>query len=663
MQSLTETFGPDGPLAAHLPDFRFRAPQQDMAVLVGDAMASGRHAALEAGTGIGKTFAYLVPVLLPGSRAIVSTGTKTLQDQLFERDLPLLGRALGRPVDVALLKGRSNYLCWHRLHVALERGGHRRDVADRLGALREWGELSETGDLSEIEDLEGDYRVITLATSTADNCLGNRCEHFDECFVGRARRRAQEAQVVIVNHHLLLADLALKERGFGELLPAADVVVVDEAHLLPDIAQQFFGVAISSRELERLARDLQDEAELRREDELAGRAGELLTATLAVRKRAGRADGRIPWAAAGAAFRDALEDLRPPLASLSDDLTGKAGNAGLERCQERLESMLERLRIVLGADAEEGLRWFDFSERGFSAHFTPFDVASALAARIDAQGGTWICTSATLAVGDDFGHFVARVGIDFGIAAALPSPFDYEHNARLYLPEGLPDPAEPDHTEAFVETVMPLIAAAGGGAFVLFTSFRALHAAERLLSRRRLSGPLLVQGTASRTELLEQFREAGNAILLGTGSFWQGVDVRGPALRLVAIDKLPFAVPGDPVVQARIEAIRRAGGDPFREFQLPHAVLALKQGVGRLIRDFDDRGLVVLGDPRLRTRSYGKVFLRSLPPMSVIEDPLLAREFAERLADQAAAGDDNLLSLEQPADHEGLAGSGTAGIG
>ncbi len=636
MQSPTDVFGPDGLLARHLPDFRYRAPQERMAALIGEAIDAGSHAVLEAGTGIGKTFAYLIPVLGAGRRAIVSTGTRTLQDQIFERDLPLLGRVLGRPVEVAMLKGRSNYLCQHRLLRALGQRGERREVRDRLQALRLWSRETVSGDLAELDEIREDYRTTMLATSTADNCLGSRCEHFDECFVGRARRRAQAAQVVVVNHHLLLADLALKDGGFGELLPDADVVIADEAHLLPDIAQQFFGVAMSSREVEYLAADIEDEARLRTDDRLAGDAAILRRAAAGLRPAAGADAGRMPWRMGRAALRDAVARLAEPLGSLRGHVDalaqGDEAGAVLERCAERLQSLEQRFSTVTGSSPDDGLRWFDITERTVTVHLTPFDVARSLAARIESQGGSWVFLSATLAVGDDFEHFVTRIGVDPPIREALPSPFDYRSNARLYLPDGLPAPGEPDHVAAFIDTLLPLIEASGGGAFILFTSFRALGDAEARLRGRPLPGPLFVQGSAPRSRLLDAFREAGNGVLLGTGSFWQGVDVRGPALRIVAIDKLPFAVPSDPIVQARSEALRREGVDPFTGFQLPQAVLALKQGVGRLIRDYDDRGLVVLGDARLRTKAYGRAFLQSLPPMPVLEAQTAALDFAGTLA-------------------------------
>jgi len=638
MADIADIFSPDGALAARLPGFSYRKAQQEMAALVADALSMGRHAAIEAGTGIGKTFAYLVPVLVSGRRAIISTGTRTLQDQLFARDLPLLGALLGRPVRIALLKGRGNYLCWHRIETALHDGTRDAATLAELRAIATWGRASERGDLTELEDFETDDGLRGTITSTVDNCLGQRCDFHDRCFVAAARRDAQAADVVIVNHHLLLADLALKDAGFGELLPGADAVIVDEAHQLPDVAQQFFGLSASTRELESLLRDLFSEARsVGVAGEIEAAAGDLGRALIELRRSAAKAPaGRTPWAAAPASLRDELPELRRALESLRDAVDGFAdASAGLASCAQRCSDAASRVRFIAAADPDDGLRWFDFSTGAVAAHWTPFDVGAALAARIDAQGGAWVFASATLAVGDDFGHFLRRIGVEAAITRVLASPFDYERNARLYVPEALPDPSDESYVDELMRAVWPLIDAAGGGAFLLFTSYRALSRAEVWLQRCATPGRVLVQGRGSRSELLNEFRRDGNAILLGTSSFWQGVDVRGPALRLVVIDKLPFASPGDPLVQARIDAIRRAGGDGFTEFQLPQAVLALKQGVGRLIRDFDDRGLVVLGDPRLRTRGYGRLFLDSLPPMPAVDDFESALAFAASLAPAA----------------------------
>ena len=641
MPDLAEIFDTHGLLARHLPGYTRRVAQQDMARLVDEALSQHRHLAVEAGTGIGKTFGYLVPALLGGRRTAISTGTLTLQDQLFKRDLPLLGAVVGRPVRVALLKGRSNYLCRRRLDAARQGAVRGHALLDRLETVHRWSRTTAHGDLTGMGDFTEDYPLRAWITSTADNCLGSRCPQLDDCFLVEARRRALAADVVVVNHHLLLADLTLKEAGFGQLLPDLEAVIVDEAHQLPEIAQQFFGVSVGSRELQNLARDVVAETRAAGvSGELEPLADSLARAAADARLAFGGQRGRLSWNACPPDATRSLEDWEGALERLGAALEGIGDmGPGLQRCWERSRDGIARLK-ALDDDESRGLRWVEVSPQSFAAHWTPLDVGAELGGRIQAHDATWVFTSATLAVGEDFSHFLGRVGVPEADSGVLASPFDFRRNARLYLPEGLPPPSASDHVDRVLACVWPLVEAAGGGAFLLFTSYRALNAAHAWIAGRALPGPLLVQGEGPRTELLTQFRSASNAVLLGASSFWQGVDVRGPALRLVVIDKLPFAAPGDPLIQARLHAIRRDGGDPFTEFQLPQAILALKQGVGRLIRDFSDRGLVVICDPRLRTRGYGRFILESLPEMPVLESQDQALDFIATLApDPDFAGD------------------------
>ncbi|NNF59852.1 MAG: ATP-dependent DNA helicase [Gammaproteobacteria bacterium] len=620
MNDYARFFGSDSPLAEYVSGFAPRPQQQAMADAVADAIDEGQTLVVEAGTGIGKTFAYLVPALLSGKRVIISTGTRNLQDQLYQRDLPTITRAIGRPVRVALLKGRANYLCRHRLDLAREEGGG----SSWLRAVSEWAAYTTAGDRAELREIPEDAAVWAQVTSTADNCLGSECPAYDECHVVKARRTAQDAHIVIVNHHLLLADFALKEEGFGELLPGADACIIDEAHQVPEVAANFFGVTVSGRQISNLVKDSiaelinagQVEPEWRKPGDQLDQSMRELAASFA------RLSGRQNWTETGPGTQSALTTLRKSLDNFDDTLAPLADtSAGLENCRERARDLKERLAQFCD-DSEEspdGLRWLDVHRRGFSLHLTPFDVAERLGELVERHARSWVFTSATLAVEDDFGHFLGRIGVSDADVLKLDSPFDYERNTLLFLPNDLPMPNDPGYTEQLCNIAIKLLAAAGGGAFLLFTSYRALNEAAGLLRQADLPYPLLVQGEAPREALLDQFRDHGHAVLLGTSSFWEGVDVRGAALRLVIIDKLPFASPGDPLMQARLEAIRRAGGNPFAEYQLPQAVLSLKQGVGRLVRDHDDYGVAMLCDPRLRTRNYGRVFLRSLPPMPLTD--------------------------------------------
>ncbi len=636
MSSIHQLLGPNGPLADALPGFRPRREQLAMADAVAETLELRTSLVVEAGTGTGKTFAYLVPALFSGRRVIVSTGTRTLQDQLYHRDLPLVSQALGRPVKIALLKGRANYLCRHRLTVALgtpQLPGLERAKSRSLARIERWSRTTESGDIGELESVPDNDPLWLQATSTRENCLGPECPEFRGCHVLKARREAQAADLVIVNHHLLLADMALREEGFGELLPGADAVILDEAHQFPEVAAQFFGTRLGARSVESLARDAL--AELTRAGLLDAGARALiegLEQQLTVLQRALTGLGeRIEWAALPDAVPEAAADLGAALLAIAALLDAPALEApGVRQCGRRAADAAARLASILELDESTGLRWVESGARSWSFEFTPFEVAERLKSQVEARPCAWIYTSATLAVGDDFSHFTGRVGAEHARTLLIASPFDYETQSRLFLPLGLPDPADRAYTGAIIAQALPLIRAAGGRAFLLFTSYRALGEGARLLKESLGPDdafPVLVQGEGPRDGLLRRFREIGNAVLLGTGSFWEGVDVRGPALSLVVIDKLPFGSPDDPILKARLEGLKRGGRNGFMEYQLPQAVLSLKQGVGRLIRDPDDFGVVMLGDPRLTTRNYGRAFLSSLPPMTVTRDPAEAGEF------------------------------------
>lgn len=595
-----------------------------MAMEVSQAFEQTDLRLIEAGTGTGKTFAYLVPALVAGRRVIVSTGTKNLQDQLFERDLPRLLDALRVPARTAMLKGRSNYLCIYRLNRAAQDSvqASRRLVDERLVQIERWSRATERGEVSELGRLIEDDRLRHQITSTADNCLGAKCPDFGTCFVVKSRRAAMGADLVVVNHYVLLSDVLLKEEGFGEILPGADAVIVDEAHQLPDLAGQFFGSRISSRQLRDLADDcLKAAAEQGDVPDLHLAATAMAPPVIQLEALLAPLNSRISTEEFLVARNAA-----PTVDAVAEALDGLC--AELEPCRERsttLEALSDRamqvrarLSICTAKQDQDQVRWTEPQGRGGTLHATPLDMGQGFGRVFAAHPGAWIMTSATLSAGGDFSHFRRQIGVEDARGVALESPFDYPRQGRLYLPEGLPEPNVPDYPDRVAELSLRLIEASGGGAFVLSTSHRALRQiADRL--RAQLRVPLFVQGEDDRARLVERFAASGDGVLVGTQSFWEGVDVKGRALRMVIIDKLPFSSPGDPVYDARLEALRRRGGNPFVDVQLPEAIVSLRQGAGRLIRDETDRGLLVLCDPRLRTKNYGRRMLAALPFMPQVD--------------------------------------------
>jgi ATP-dependent DNA helicase DinG len=640
-RELESVFRQGGPLASKIPEYRVRAQQVEMAKRVAEAIADNAVLVCEAGTGTGKTFAYLVPALLSAGKVIISTGTKTLQDQLYHRDLPTVRAALAAPVSTALLKGRANYVCHYHLERNLEAGSRGREVEIDLRRIASFARVTRTGDKSELADVPEEAPAWALATSTRENCLGQSCPQFRECFVMAARREALAADVVVVNHHLFFADVMLKDEGMAELLPACNTVIFDEAHQLPDTATLFFGETLSTAQLVELARDVRAEALAGARDtpDPSRLAAPLDKAARDLRLALPAEGARIPAASAARAseFPGALDALASALASLSDTLEALAERSeGLARCADRArqaQALLERWRDEDRADL---VRWVEVSSHSLRLNATPLSVAEIFRKQLDGRARAWIFASATLALAGDFGHYRKEMGLHDARTAYWDSPFDYASQALLYVPKKLPGPNSEEHTRAVVEASLPVIRASGGRAFLLFTTLRAMRLAHELvraeLERSGLALPLMLQGQGPRSELLERFRRLGNAVLVGSASFWEGVDVRGEALSLVVIDKLPFAPPDDPVLAARLESLAREGGNPFLDYQLPQAALALKQGAGRLIRDEADRGVLVICDPRLLAKPYGKRILASLPPMR------LTRELDEAVGFLKAGG-------------------------
>ncbi|RBA24105.1 ATP-dependent DNA helicase [Herminiimonas fonticola] len=626
---LDQLFGVDSPLGHAVGGFRPRKSQTEMAKAIANAIANQNTLIAEAGTGTGKTFAYLVPSLLWGGKVIISTGTKNLQDQLFLRDIPTVRKALGAPVSIALLKGRANYVCHFHLERTLQNG--RLTSRDDVGYLREISRFMKTtgsGDKAELSKVPETALVWNLVTSTRDTCMGAECQYYQDCFVMKARKEAQQADVVVVNHHLFFADVALKDTGVAELLPSANTIIFDEAHQLPETATLFFGDTISTSHVLELCRDVLAEGLSHARDgaDWAGVVSKVERAARDLRLTFPQDIVRLAvnQIAPSSAFFPALETLKDELDGMISVLQKQAERAEtIEQCRVRGVEIATRLDawnkprgdVIIG---QESVLWVEAFSSSLQLHQTPLSIAPIFNKQREGVPRTWIFTSATLAVKNDFNHYTAQMGLWDEPAQSWPSPFDYDSQGLLYVPTGLPQPNSLEYTDAVIDAALPVIEAAGGGAFLLCTTIRAVNrAAERLreeFERRKLPFPLMVQGEAGRTELLDRFRAAGNAVLIGSQSFWEGVDVRGDALSLVIIDKLPFSPPDDPVLAARIEALERKGMNGFMHHQLPAAIINLKQGAGRLIRDETDRGVLMICDPRLIAKPYGKRIWQSLPP-------------------------------------------------
>jgi ATP-dependent DNA helicase DinG len=646
---MKEIFGPDGLIAKHHPDYEYRPGQLAMASAVAAALSDRRHLLVEAGTGTGKTLAYLVPAIATGKRVIVSTGTKNLQEQLFYKDIPFLQKVLPRPFKATYLKGRSNYVCLQRLQRAemqpILDGMHEVDYFD---LVRRWAYETPTGDRAELSTLPDNVSFWRHIDARSDTCLGSKCPHFDPCYITQARQAALEADIVIVNHHLFFADLALRDKEWGQVLPDYSTVIFDEAHTLEDIAAPYFGSIVSSYQVEDLLRDVSRlmivEVEAARElvkaaarvtrfadqfwttftgqeprsliPRTTGDARFALRQQMFVQKKA---DGEYVPTVAGERFmalKAALERLRSALQTVKDP------PAEMDAILRRAEQVLFDLEfIILGGD-RNFIYWCERRGRGTFLQATPIDVSGIIAERLFENVETAVLTSATLTSGGTFDFIKSRLGIAEADELIAESNFDYERQAILYLPPRMPDPRDSRFTQSAADEIVKLISASRGRAFVLCTSNSSMQSL-RSLVEPRVEFPVLMQGEGSRSGLLDAFRRTPHAVLFATASFWQGVDVRGEALSCVIIDKLPFAVPSDPVVAARQRYIDEGGGDSFMNYSVPSAIIALKQGLGRLIRSASDCGVLSILDPRLVTKNYGRMFLSSLPPCRItsrIED-------------------------------------------
>ena len=623
---LSHIFSLNGQLSQNIKDFSPREEQLSMAQAVGDTIYNKSSLVIEAGTGTGKTLAYLAPVLLFNKKTIISTGSKNLQDQLFNRDLPAIKKALNFTGKIALLKGRANYLCLERLDQVIAQGvlGDKSVLTD-LSKVRKWNNSTKTGDFTECVELAEDSPIISQLTSTTESCLGADCPNYNECYVAAARRKALNADLVVINHHLFFADMAVKETGFGELIPHAEVIIFDEAHQLPDIASQYFGQSLTSRQLFDLCKDINIvyRTELKDMLQLGSTSDTLLKVVQDFRLLLGEENNtRGNWREfyKQSAVKKAFDLLQEKINFLSEVIKLTLGRSQtLDSIFERVESIKSQLKRLTETNIVGFCYWYEGNGRQFSLHITPLTVADKFGEQLKIKEAAWIFTSATLEVGGTFNHFCQRLGIEHATQKILHSPFNYPEQSLLCVPRYLPTTNKTHTLTSLGEMLLPVIEANKGRCFVLCTSYTMMRGlAEYFREKSMLS--ILVQGETSKGKLLEQFTYTSHSVLVATSSFWEGIDVRGDALSLVIIDKLPFTAPDDPLLKARIEDCKLQGGDPFNDIQIPEAVITLKQGVGRLIRGVSDRGVVIICDNRLVMRNYGKTFLKSLPNSSRTRD-------------------------------------------
>ena len=635
-QTVQQCFSDQGALAKAIPGFKARQSQLDMATAVAATIKDQKQLVVEAGTGTGKTFAYLAPALLEGKKVIVSTGTKALQEQLFHRDLPLVKQALKPRMKTALLKGRANYLCLYRMD---QYGQHPpfddADFVTDLSKVRRWSSETDSGDLGELTSIEENSRVIPFVTSSVDNCLGKDCPNIGECHVLNARKKALDADLIVVNHHLFFADMSLKDTGFGELIPDANVIIFDEAHQIPDIAAEYFGEHFSSRQVFELCKEIQAEYQtnLRDVSQLNKAAQNLEKNILDMRLVFAIDPEKGNWREKSKQdnIQEAMKLVHKSFDFLYDVLKMVVSRTeAIDSCFERLCQLRGKFDRVNHIEETGYSYWYDTTKRHFTLHTTPLSIADKFGSFVEESDASWVFTSATVSVDEEFGHFTSLLGLPDARTQILGSPFDYQKQALFCVPRYFPEPNDKTAVRAFAELALELIEASKGRAFLLFTSHRVMTLVGQMLDGNT-SLPLLMQGTTSKRLLLEKFTKLKHAVLLGTSSFWEGVDVRGDALSLVMIDKLPFASPDEPLLQARMEDCKLKGQDPFQQVQIPQAVISLKQGVGRLIRDVTDSGALVICDPRLVTRQYGEVFMRSLPDMRRTRDTDLVKQFLTTL--------------------------------